>query len=398
MATIAPFRGVRFAGGGDLSKLLAPPYDVISESEHRAYSAAHPHNIINLTLGAPGGKKRDYGAIGNRLRRWIRERVLVQEPEKCFYAYCQEWSLEGHRIKFWGLLGLLKLEKFGRGSVYPHEKVNPGPVDDRLRVMESTRANLEPIMALYRQASDPMNLLYASMEGLAPVMSAALSNGTRHRIWKLPLRQTCVRIQRMARRLPFFIADGHHRYNSGWLFHQRHRRLDGAAWIMTLIGNVEQKGLRIMPINRVITTANPVKADLIRSMERFGRVERIGRKMPQILFRLPRNTLGFYGRRVGSWLLHLPPLPANTEPRTTLEVVRLHEILPQVLEIRELAYTKKAAEDMGQATRNPRVLAGFLPAPSPQTVCAVAFSNELLPQKSTFFLPKPQSGLVLRLI
>jgi uncharacterized protein (DUF1015 family) len=322
----------------------------------------------------------------------------MQEQGKCFYAYCQEWTHEGHRLRFWGILALLKLEKFGEGRVFPHEKVNPGPVEDRLRIMEATRANLEPIMALYRQSSDPMGLLYASMEGLDPLMTASLANGTRHRVWKLPLRQTCTRIRRTLGRLPFFIADGHHRYNSAWLFHQRHRRLVGAGWMMALIGNTEQKGLRIMPINRIITCAAPVTTELIRSMERFGRVERIGLGTPKALFHLPRNTLGFHCRKAGSWLLHLPALPEGAKARESLEVVRLHEMLPQVVEASEVSYTKKAAEDMGPATRDSRVLAVFLPPPSSQAICAVAFGNELLPQKSTFFLPKPQSGLVLRMI
>lgn len=398
MATIAPFQGIRFGITGDISRFLAPPYDVISEREHAHLCKANPSNIIHLTLGAPNSKQRNYRAIGVTLRKWLRNGVLQKEPEKSFYAYCQEYTLDGQRLKFWGMFALLKLTEFGKGPVYPHEHVHQGPVDDRYRIMEATRANLEPIMTLYRAPSDPMNMLYSSLEGLPPVSTAEPGNGTRHRMWKLSMPHTVKRIQRMIRRLPLVIADGHHRYNSALIYRRTHPRMKGTDHMMVLIGNTEQKGMRILPINRLITSVIPVSPVLSRDMARFGRVERIGRKFNRSLLALPRNTLGFFNRKAGAWLVHLPPLPAKTGPRDTLEVTRLHDILPQMIPVKETVYTKKVAEDIGAVAKNPSVLACFLPPPSSSTICAVAFGNEFLPQKSTFFQPKPQSGMVLRLI
>src|SRR6185295_2041939 len=58
MATVAPFRGVHYPPARALQDLLAPPYDVISDAEHRKLAATHPNNIIHLTLGAPGKKRQ----------------------------------------------------------------------------------------------------------------------------------------------------------------------------------------------------------------------------------------------------------------------------------------------------------------------------------------------------
>lgn len=399
MATIAPFKGLRFAGGGDVSRLLAPPYDVINEREQRALCAQDPHNIIHLTLGHSCHGKRDYRSIGRRLKAWVREGVLENEPEQCFYGYCQEYSLDGARLKFWGLLALIKLNEFGRGPIYPHEKVHPGPVDDRFRIMEATGANLEPIMTLYRAPSDPLELLYSSLDGLQPTMSAALSNGTRHRVWKLSAAHTKSRIKRALRRHPLVIADGHHRYNSALMYWRRHRRGLAAGWMMSLVGNTEQKGLRILPINRIIRCAQPVSPDLPKAMARFGRVERLGARYNRALLRIPANALGFFSRRAGSWLLHLPPVRPETGTLEAMEVSRLHEeVLPLSVEAKEVVYTKRVAEDIDKAARDKSVLTCFLPPPQSSVVCTVAFGNGFMPQKSTFFQPKPQSGLVLRLI
>lgn len=397
MATVAPFPGVHFPASRALPDLLAPPYDVISDAEHRRLAASDPHNYIHLTLGEPG-RRRNYSGIGHKLRRWIKDGVLHQDHEKAFYAYCQEYVLAGQVMKFWGLLGLLHLEPFGAGKIFPHEAVHAGPVEDRLKIMEGTRANLEPIISLYRLPQDPMTLLFESLEVLPPQLTASFPNGSRHRVWKLSAARTRSRIARMLKRHPFFIADGHHRYHAAWIFRQKHRRWREAQWMMSLVANTEQKGLRILPYFRTVTTAGAVPASLPVSCERFGRVERLGHRFVPAVANLPRNALGFYARAAGSWVLHLPPLPAGAHPRDTLEVARLHELLPQIAETSSIAFTKDAAEAAAGARRTAHGLACFLPPPSSQHITEIAFGGETLPQKSTFFLPKPLSGLVLRLL
>jgi uncharacterized protein (DUF1015 family) len=386
---------VHYPPSRDLPDLLAPPYDIISTVEHRRLYESHHHNIIHLTLGAPS-RRRDYASIGARLRRWIAEGVLIQDSEPCYYAYCQEYVHEGHVAKFWGILGLLRLEPFGAGKIFPHEAVHAGPVEDRLKIMEGTRANLEPIISLYRSPSDPMNLLFESLEALPPALTASFPNGGRHRIWRLSGARTKSRIQRYLKRLPFFIADGHHRYHAAWIFRLRHRRWREAHWMLSLIANTEQRGLKILPYHRIVTCAARLTNQLPLSCDRFGKVTRLGRNPIAELRQLSRNSLGFFTQASGGWLLNLPPLPTTAAPRDTLEVARLHEILPQVVRVKEIDFTRDPVAAVLAARKNASALACFLPAPSSGHITSIAFAGETLPQKSTFFLPKPASGLVLR--
>jgi len=397
MATVAPFRGVHFPPGRALQDLLAPPYDVISDAEHRTLCASHPHNIIHLTLGAPG-KRRNYRQIGGKLRRWVKDGVLVQDPTPNFYAYCQEWEYDGHMEKFWGILALLKLEPFGAGKIFPHEAVMPGPVEDRLKIMEGTGANLEPIISLYRAPADPMTMLFESLEVMPPSLAAAYGDGSRHRLWNLSAPRTRARIQRTLKRLPFFIADGHHRYHAAWIFRQRHRQRRSAQWMLSLVANTEQRGLKILPYHRIVTCEGPLTPSLPQIMSRFGRIERLGSRLPGSIPKPGRHGLGFYARGTGGWILHLPPPAAGATPRDSLEVTRLHELLPQVVRIKKLVFTKTAVEAAETARQAPAALACFLPAPTSQNITTIAFGGETLPQKSTFFRPKPLSGLVLRLL
>lgn len=397
MATVAPLRGIHYVPSRSLSDLLAPPYDIIGDKEHRRLHASHPHNIIHLTLGAPG-RRRPYAQIGRRLRGWVNEGVLVQDPELCFYAYCQEYVHEGHVLKMWGLVCLLRLEPFGAGRIFPHESVHAGPVQDRLKIMEGTRANLEPIISLYRASSDPMDLLFESLEGLPPLLAADFANGNRHRIWKLSAPRTRTRIQRALRKLSFFIADGHHRYHAAWIFRQRHRRWKEAHWMLAFVANTEQRGLRILPYYRAIRCLEPLTSQVPLSCEWFGRVERLGRRFTPRLLQLGRNSIGFYSRGCGAWLLHLPAALPQAKPRDTLEVVQLHEILPQIVKIREIDFLKDPMEAAQAARKTPSTLACFLPPPLSQTITSIAFGGDILPPKATFFTPKPASGLILRLL
>lgn len=397
MATISPFRGVFYKASRLLPSLLAPPYDVIDPAEHRKLARLNRHNMIHLTLGS-STRRRSYREIAHRLGRWLREDVLRQDSRNSLYAYCQEYSHNGHRLKFWGMLGLLKLEPIGTGHIFPHEAVMPSPVEDRLSIMEHCRANLEPIMTLYRAPSDPMDLLYAGLESVPPLLSAAFSNHTLHRIWRLPLVRTHARIRRALKRRRLFVADGHHRYHAAWMFRQRHPRLPGAQWMLSLLANTEQIGLRIEPIHRIIACSGPLSGSLALGLARFGRIERLGPRLKAEVTEPGRHVLGFYSRNSGSFRLHLAPSPAAANPRDLLEVVRLHAILPQVISIRSMDFVKDPAEAIRRTRKSPKLLACFLPSIPSQQICSIAFGGETLPQKSTFFKPKPLSGLILRLI
>ncbi len=389
---------MHYPAGRSVPDLLAPPYDVISDADHRKLAKSHPHNIIHLTLGAPGRKTRDYAGIGHKLRRWLHDGVLMQDAAPAYYGYCQEFVHGGVVRKFWGLLGALKLEAFGTGKIFPHERVHAGPVDDRFKIMEGTRANLEPIIAMYRRPADPLTLLYESLEVLPPTISASYPNGGRHRLWALTSPRTRTMIQRALTRLPFFIADGHHRYHAAWLFRQRHKHRPEARWMMALVANTEQSGLKILPYHRIVTLESPLGAAAAAGCARFGRVERTGRTVPGFAHPLPRHSLGFFSKANGGWVVHLPALAAKTAARETLEVVRLNEVLPQIARIRSIVYTKDPVEAAQAAKKAPNVLAALLPPIASEQITKIAFGGDTLPQKSTFFIPKPASGLLLRLM
>jgi hypothetical protein len=156
-----------------LAEVTSPPYDVIFRDKEDQLMAADPHNVVRLILPLPqpGLPGREYQDAAACLRRWLAEQILVADPEPALYVYEQgpDGNDGGSRRAgdaFYagvpgvgprastaelqrGLIGALRLVPPQAGIVLPHEDTSPGPVAERLTLMEATQANLEPIFLLY---------------------------------------------------------------------------------------------------------------------------------------------------------------------------------------------------------------------------------------------------------
>ena len=86
MANVFPFRAWRFcAQAGDMSELICPPYDIISDEQRKAYLARNPHNIIRLELPREGADP--YAEAGKTVREWCEDGTLVRDTDAAFYVY-----------------------------------------------------------------------------------------------------------------------------------------------------------------------------------------------------------------------------------------------------------------------------------------------------------------------
>jgi uncharacterized protein (DUF1015 family) len=158
MATVRPFRGLRYReSAGALENLVAPPYDVLSAEERNAYAAKSPYNIVHLTL--PEQKEDDrskfvkYARSAAALAEWRREGALAEEQRPAFYRYTQTFTIPGTDQSFdrTALIALIKVEPYENGVVLPHEQTFPKHKEDRLRILEATRSHLECIFGLFEE-------------------------------------------------------------------------------------------------------------------------------------------------------------------------------------------------------------------------------------------------------
>ena len=171
MATVRPFRGIRYAPerAGDLERVVAPPYDVIPEETLPVYRERSPYNVVRLTR--PG---TDYAGAAALQGAWREAGVLRDEPAPAFYLY--ETLFEGRSRR--GLLAAVRLSPYGSGEVLPHERTHGGPKADRLELYRATGTAFEPLWFVYRGAGTALAGLLEQGFAAGPDLSFATEAGT----------------------------------------------------------------------------------------------------------------------------------------------------------------------------------------------------------------------------
>ena len=163
MAEIQPLRALHYdqAVVGALADVVAPPYDVIDDSQRAALLERSPENVVAVDL--PKGEGTCTREAGERFEQWQRDGALVRDPEPALWAHTQQYTgPDGVARTRRGFFCRVRIEPYGPGRVRPHERTHPGPKEDRLRLTRATRANISPIFSLY---SDPQQAAWEALAG-----------------------------------------------------------------------------------------------------------------------------------------------------------------------------------------------------------------------------------------
>ena len=176
MPNLEAFSGLRYDLGhvGSLSNVVAPPYDVIDPEMQDALYDRHPANVVRLILNRAEPEDNEesngYSRAAMLLRNWERDGILFRESDPAVYVYHQVFDDCGHSIERRGFMTRCGLERFGEGTIYPHEETMSGPKADRLKLTRACGANLSQIFGLYPdEDSSAQDLLESAIEGVAPL-------------------------------------------------------------------------------------------------------------------------------------------------------------------------------------------------------------------------------------
>jgi len=406
---VAPFRGERYASRDRLSALVAPPYDVISKEDRARYAALDPHNIVHLILPeAPGGGDR-YGHAATQLAAWRESGVLRSDAADSVYVVAQDYVLpSGERRTRTGMFAAVRAEPFATRRVRPHEQTHSAPKADRLALLRATRTSLESIFLL---APDPDRALARALTQAASGAPAARAelDGVDMRLWVVS-GDRAAELARVAGRAQLYIADGHHRYETAVAYAQA---TPGADRVLAFVVSAGDPGLAILPTHRIIFGSGRDAPKLLDGWRRWFDVGRVAPCMDRVerLAELGRQgtacIVAFPGAydvtlvlKRGVSLDDAPGLGKSPAIRA-LDVARVEALVVQHIlgadpATPSLAYTPdpRAAFD---AVRNGKAAAAVLLNPTKvDEVFAVADAGEVMPPKSTYFVPKVPSGLVLR--
>src|SRR6267378_6799443 len=416
MAEVLPVRGLLYdhARAGRFDDLVAPPYDVVSESDRAALEAKSPFNIVRVDL-PQGNREEKYRNAARELRRWIEEGILRRDRAPAFYRYHQIFSLAGRQHTRKGFIGRIRLRRFEERVVLPHERTLSGPRLDRLELSRACRTNLSQVFGLYSDPAGIVDAEFTRLDSTAPAIEARLG-GVVHRIWRLTDGAAHQRIAAAMADKKVYIADGHHRYETMLAIRDELRPLarsqrSSIEYGSMFLTRMDDPGLVILPTHRVVHGLEGFQLSrfLERLRQRFE-VEELPASSAEGLREPPRKTPGSYllASRGRYFSVSLRPgedasVPGPA-PLRRLDVPILHAfILEEILGIDRSAQERQSnlryVKDFRGAlaeSRRPGVQAVFLLNPTRiEQLKAVADALEVMPQKSTFFFPKLASGLLL---
>ncbi len=406
---LAPFRGERYAARERLSALIAPPYDVIGQDDRAQLAARDPHNIVRLILPEAGSDDGDrYATAAALLDEWRRQGVLARDAEPAVYVVAQSFTLpSGERRERIGMFAALAAEPYDAGRVKPHEKTHAGPKADRLALLRATRTSLESIFVL---APDRDGRLAAGLTAVtkAPPTARADLDGVKLRLWVVTGGAASALAAQGAEG-PLYIADGHHRFETAAAYA---RENPAASRLVAFVVSARDPGLAVLPTHRVIYGPSPDQAALLEGWRRWfdagrvapcaDRIERLaqlGQGGTACLVAWPDAKDLSLVLKADAPLDDVPRL-GRTEAVRALDVARVEALVVWPILASGGAtplvnYTPDPHVAFERVRKGGAAAAVLLNPPTVEQIFAVADAGDVMPPKSTYFIPKVPSGLVL---
>jgi uncharacterized protein (DUF1015 family) len=383
-----PFPGIRYAAELPLDVVTSPPYDVIDGAERAALAASDRANAVHVdcpvgdlgTTSTAGGDAIAvdvYAEAGATFEAWRADGTLVTDDRPTFTLYRMSFTDEAGRHRATtGVLGALVLERPGEGGILPHERTTPKAKSDRLDLLRATRANLSAIWGL-SLASGLSKLLDPPGD---PIGDLTDDDGVRHQVWRLDDPEACEAIAAAVAAEPVVIADGHHRFETCLAYRdEASPDAPGADATLCFVVELADDQLTVQPIHRLLSGL-PDGFDVAAALGEHYLVEPVDEVAP------------------GERGLVTPGGSHRLTPRVTddrLDTVRLDEALAALPE-HDLAFQHGVANVLA-AVASGRAQAGvLLPPVGVPEITQVAEGGERMPPKTTFFWPKPRTGMVFR--
>jgi len=429
MVEVSPFKGITYNKEKieNIDDVMSPPYDIISPEMQTALYEKHQYNFVRLILGM---QNADDTTVNNRYTRakkefdsWIKQEILSRSDKTVIFPYKIDYTINDRQKTMNGFFVLLKLDPDYK-LVKAHERTLSKPKADRLNLMRACHANLEPIQLLYVDKKDVIRKKIDESLDEAEMQIKGY-DGFLHKLWRLDDENVISMIVDQLKDRILFIADGHHRYQTAINYANELKEKTGNHdapfnYRMVILANMFDEGLSILPTHRFIKKTDINVGSLVEKLKEYFTVEEkpvdpakesyeaVSEKIKDDL--KTENEHKFVMYLKGKYYI----LTLNDEKvmdkfaadrsKTwrTLDVSILHKIvLEQLMGINEqnledhVKYTRVDEEAIKFVDEGKYDFSFLMNATKIEELKAIADAGEHMPQKSTYFLPKMLSGLVM---
>ena len=425
MVDVKPFNGITYNKEKikKLDDVMSPPYDIVSLKMQDELYKKNDYNIIRLILGKEypydNENNNRYTRAKEFFDKWLKDSILVESDGSAIYPYKVKYDIDGKEKIMNSFFVTLKLDHDYK-EVKAHERTLSKPKEDRLNLMRTTKANLEPIELLYIDEKDEIRTTIDSyLDNL--VIDVEGYDGFHHMLWKVDNQEVIEEIEQKLESEILFIADGHHRYQTAINYAEEVKagENDPENYIMVVLANMFDEGLSILPTHRLISIKTSFGNLIKRSKEYFNvekidfpdesSVEEKGKNALKLIYTSNEHKFLLYNGKSG-YLFTLKEdsimdrlAPDHSKTWRTLDVSILHKLLlERILGINEknledhIKYTRDTNEAIKLVDSNLFDFSIIMNPTKIEELKAIADAGEHMPQKSTYFLPKLLSGLVMR--
>jgi uncharacterized protein (DUF1015 family) len=349
------------------------------------------------------------------MEAWLQEGVVTREREPAIWAMTQDYTgPDGQAYTRHGFFCRVRVEDYGPGRIRPHERTQPGPKEDRLRLTRATRANLSPIFSLFPDTEGDAWRVLEPVTSSEPYATVTDADGTVNRLWRIGDTATIEQVQSILADRELLIADGHHRYETARVYEREVGGEGAHQYVLMFLCSLQDSGLTIFPTHRLLKGLDENKrAALRKTIEQHFDV----REVSADELEPPAGEGGgavefgyldsFHKRPLRLTLKDQSAadaaLPGHSDAYRRLDTAVLEALVlkgalgmseDDVANKRGLGYSKDFA-DARDAVESGRADAAFFMRATPvEQVREVAEAGESMPPKSTFFYPKIPTGLV----
>lgn len=408
---MAVFRGFKaFRPAKEFQSLIpALPYDVMSSDEAREAVKGNPYSFlhvdkaeIDLPLDTDLYDDAVYEKAKENLLKLESSGALVQDKEPCFYIYKQVMNGRSQI----GLVGCASIDDYINNVIKKHEHTLAKKEVDRIRHVEACDANTGPIFLTYRNRDDINSTVNNWIESHTPQYDF-LSAGVKQTVWCVDDETTIKTLSGCFENVEYmYIADGHHRCASavkvGEYYRKKHPDYNGnEEFNFFLAIAFPDNQLEIMDYNRVVKDLNGMTVEefISKVEESFTVTEKNGAFHPS-----KRHTFAMYVDSKWYELRAKTEIVDENDPVKSLDVSILQDNLlapvlgiinPKTDDRIDFVGGIRGLKELEKRAETDMRLAFAMHPTTIDELMRIADAGLIMPPKSTWFEPKPLSGLFI---
>ena len=395
-----PFHGLRYVQGiAPIDDVTAPPYDVVDAAERAHLAAKSPYNAIHVELPEPDSESGidRYEHAAKLFSAWEADGALSYDETPAFYIYRMRF-VDEHGISHssTGVIGALEVDAAGLGLVLPHEQTMPKPKGDRLDLLRATARNTSPIWGL--SLAEGLSLICADAIALETPIRVTDEADIIHELFVVSDPAVLSAISTLVNSTPVVIADGHHRYETAKFYREEQHELHDDEpgdydSVMALVVELTPDELFVQAIHRLVAGLSS-DVDVLAEFAEYFEIS----DGPDDTAELGKHLVeqGALGLVTNSGNYYLKPKAIIAEKaEAELDSSRL-DVALGALPAHELVYQHGTAH-VAAAVKSGAAQFGVLLRPATVAqIAETAHSGKRMPPKTTFFYPKPRTGMVYR--